>query len=132
MVAQALVSSIIVKGDLDKIFKKLHSLLIKMKFKDEISTPPSKMILTRGKKSIFTTDIKKCKTVLAVSLNASKSSDEVDILFDYEFSIQGIFTDGDKAAILGEMSKLHHELFSSSAVDSNVPKFYRDFTKKRK
>jgi len=130
MVSQAFVSSIIVNGDVDLIFETLLSMLTKMDFTVKSKDFPLAAELTRGKGGLINTKIQKCKTVLNVSIKEAASAKELHILFDYQFEIHGLFTDGDKEHIQGEVSKIHHHLFDIAP--SRVPKFYKEFQKKQK
>ena len=130
MVSQAFVSSIIVNGDIDLVFETLLDMLTKMDFTVKSKNAPTNVELTRGKSGLFTTKIEKCKTVLTVSIKEAASAKELHILFDYQFEIYGLFTDGDKDTIQAEVSKIHHHLFDIAP--SRVPKFYKEFQKKQK
>jgi hypothetical protein len=118
-----------VSGDIEAIFSALKTALIEIGFKELSSFPPNKLELQRGKGGLLTTRIQDCKTDLKVSLKESPTSEIVDILFDYTFDIPGIFTDGDRKAIEGELMKIKHKLFDVSP--SGTPKFFRAFSEGR-
>lgn len=123
--ANQLTSSLTVSGDIETIFVALKEALVDIGFKEISSSPPNKLQLQRGKGGLLTTKIQDCKTDLNISLKESPTSDAVDILFDYAFDVPGIFTDGDRKAIEGELIKIKHKLFDVSP--SGTPKFFRAF-----
>lgn len=116
-----------VSGDIEAIFAALKEALIEIGFKELSSSSPNKLELQRGKGGLLTTRIQDCKTDLKISLKESPTSDIVDILFDYTFDVPGIFTDGDRKTIEGELMKIKHKLFDVSP--SGTPKFFRAFGK---
>jgi hypothetical protein len=116
-----------VSGDIEAVFAALKQALVEVGFKEISSSSPNRLELQRGKGGLLTTKIQHCKTELKVSLKESPTSDVVDILFDYTFDIPGIFTDGDRKAIEGELMKIRHKLFDVPS--SGTPKFFRAFGK---
>lgn len=124
---QVLTSSITVTGDVQAIFGALQKALSEIGFKESKTDTPNAIQLQRGKGGLLTTKIQECKTVLKVSLKESPTSDEVHILFDYLFEVPGIFTDGDRQVIEGELLKIKHTLFDISP--SSTPKFFRTYKK---
>lgn len=122
-----LTSALTVSGDIEAIFPALKEALIEFGFEEVSSSSPKRLELKRGKGGLLVTKIQDCKTVLKVSLKESPTSDIVDILFDYTFDIPGIFTEGDRKAIEGELLKIKHKLFDISP--SGTPKFFRAFDK---
>ena len=131
MFDKSIVSSIIVYGDVNSIYDDLKKILESMKFIVTSEDRPDSMDLTRGTVGILKTKIENCKTSLKVSLKEASENEEVDMLFDYEFEVPGVFTDNDKAFIQGELSRIHHDLFDS-VPSRSVPKFFREFTKDHK
>jgi len=128
MFEKKITTSIIVYGDVNAVFDDLKKILEGMKFILVSSSRPKLMELTRGKTGILKTKIATCKTLLNISLKEASENEEVNMLFDYEFEIPGIFTDSDKDFIHAELSKIHHELFDS-VPSRSVPKFFREFSK---
>ena len=131
MFDKSIVSSIIVYGDVNSIYDDLKKILESMKFKVTLDDRPDKMELSRGTGGIMKSKIKDCKTILKISLKEASENEEVNMLFDYEFEVPGVFTDNDKAFIQGELSRIHHDLFDS-VPSRSVPKFFREFAKDHK
>ena len=127
MVNQFLTSSMTVRGDAGEIFEALKKALGEIGFQESSSSPPSSLEMKRGTGGLLKTKIQDCKTILKISLKESRASDDVDILFDYTFDVPGLFTDGDRQAIDGELVKIRHVLFDISP--PGTPKFFRTFKK---
>ena len=125
-----MVSSILVKGDITKVYEVIQNSLKKMDYTVTSSNPPSKLNMKRGKGGLLTTQITNAKTVLKISLKESSNNGSISILFDYEFELRGMFTGKDKDHIQGELILINHELFDISA--SIEPKFLRDFKQRKK
>jgi len=97
-----------IMGDIGPVFDALKKLLVVMGFTESSLTWPTNMELRRGKGGLFVTNIKDCKTVLKVSLK--QAHDNVDILFDYNIELRGMFTDKDNQDIQAELMKIKHAL----------------------
>jgi len=123
-----LVSSIVVKGDIQFVFDIVRKSMIDFGYKEESSESPKQASFTRGSGGILKTKIKNCKTFLIISFKEHSTLSQVDILFDYTFDIPGLLTARDKEFIQGEMLKIHHNLFDVPS--SSTPKFFKPFNKK--
>lgn len=100
--------SIVVNGNVEAIYEPLRKSLLKEGFAELSLTWPTNMEFSRGKDGLFVTSIKDCKTLLKVSLKPL--SDKVELLFDYNIELLGLFTDKHREDIQTELLKIKQSM----------------------
>jgi len=100
--------SLAVKGDIGAIYDSIKQTLEKMNFKENASIWPSEIEFKRGKSGFLARNLKEVRTVLTVSLK--QASDNVNMLFEYTFSVPSSFIDKSNNEIDEEFIKIRHEL----------------------
>lgn len=100
--------SMTVKGDIGAIHEMLIKKVTELGFTESSTIWPTDIEFKRGKKGLFARNLKEVKTVLKVSLN--QVSDNVNILFEYNFHIPSAYVNKDDDTITQEFTKIKFDL----------------------
>ena len=102
----------IVKGKPERAFELTEKYVQGMKFSIKNAVHPTLLVLERGSRwaSATSSKIEDNKTILTISFKQIK--EEVSVLCDYDITVYGITTSGDRSTLESEVEKLKYFLIT--------------------